>query len=172
MFKIRLVFIWTSLSNFKLDHFRSDWPDLKLDHPKVDQSDLKLDHSKVDQPDLKLDHSKVDQSDLKLDCLRIDQPTGFELDYLKEKAGPVLENQSFQAVCGTAPGPPAISLVSPELWIYLCCHGARLKSAPAHILNQKRDLVDTFFHGCRAARHNTYKQTSIPLPWSATELQS
>ena len=148
MFKIRLVFIWTSLSNFKLDHFRSDWPDLKLDHPKVDQPDFKL------------------------DCLRIDQPTGFELDYLKEKAGPVLENQSFQAVCGTAPGPPAISLVSPELWIYLYSHSARLKSALAHILNQKRDLVDTFFHVCRAARHNTYKQTSIPLPWSATELQS
>ena len=83
----------------------------------------------------------------------------------KEKAGPVLENQSFQAVCGTAPGPPAISLVSPELWIYLCCHGARLKSAPAHILNQKRDLVDTFFHGCRAARHNTYKQTHFPPTW-------
>ena len=44
------------------------------------------------------------------------------------------------------------------------------KSAPARVLNRKRDIVDTILHAHRAARHNTTKQTSFPLSWSARVL--
>ena len=44
------------------------------------------------------------------------------------------------------------------------------KSAPARVLNRKRDIVDTILHAPSAARHNTTKQTSFPLSWSARVL--
>lgn len=80
--------------------------------------------------------------------------------------------ENFQTACYKAPRPPATSPASLKLWMCLCSHSAKSESALACILNQKRDIVDTFFHAYRAAWHNTYKQTSIPLSWSATELQS